>query len=134
MSYKVNEAGELVEVVEQPVDESAVQAQLQQEADESQNVLNTHTANLTEAEQLLADLEAQADAANKAVEEHKAAQEVALARVQKSQDSLASLAAALELRNAAVGAESAEPVVEDSGEPAESEEVAVPVSVVAAEG
>jgi predicted nucleic acid-binding Zn-ribbon protein len=134
MSFSLNSSGELVQVVEQPVNEAEVQQQLQEELDAAQNEVNTHQANVSNLEQELAEIEAQADAKNAELEGHKSNLEAAQAKLQKSTDNHASLAAALALRNESVGAEPEAAASENSDEPAESEEVAVPVSVVAAEG
>ncbi len=138
MGYAVNDKGELVEVVEQVVNEAEVEQKLQAELDDAQNEVNTHNANVTSTEQQLAEIEAQADAKNAELEGHKSNLEAAQVKLSKSEANRASLQAARDLRASQPGAESGESTSEDSGESADaellSEEVAVPVSVVAAEG
>jgi len=138
MSYSVNAAGELVQVVEQVVNEAEVEQGIQASLDNAQNAVNTHTANISNTEQELAGIEAQADAKNAELEGHKSNLEAAQAELSKSEADAASLAAARQLRTEQPVAEATEPASEDAGEPADgepvSEEVAVPVNVVAAEG
>ncbi len=137
MGYSINEQGALVRMVEEEVNESEVEQQLQEELDAAQNELNTHNANLANSEQEMAQLEAQADAKHTEIEGHQANVEAAQARLDKSQADSASLAAARAVRDERAGADAEEADDSDADgddESAESEEQAVPVNVVAAEG
>jgi chromosome segregation ATPase len=138
MSFSVNEAGEMVELQEVPVDETEKEAELQEELDEAQNELNVHNSNLSNAEEALAAAEAQADAANQVVLEARTAKEAADARVTKSVLRRQSWEAAKQLRaqqlEQAASAGNDKSSSDESEESAESEEVAIPVSVATAEG
>lgn len=135
MGFSRNENGELVRLVEQPVDENEIEQQLQTEADEAQNALNTANANVDQTEQALADLEAQAEAKAAELETHQAAKEAAEKAVAKSNTDKSDWEAAKQLPVEQPEPQEADGADEDSeGEPSESEAVEVPVNVTTAEG
>ncbi len=140
MAFSYNEDGKLVRLVEQEVNEDGVEAELQAQLDEAQNEVNSHQANVSQSEQQLADLDAQHEQVTNERNAHQINLEAAQTKLQKSEAEKASLTAARELRDAGDGANAEGEADSDAGEPAddesvpESEEVAVPVTVAAAEG
>ena len=136
--FRLNEAGQLVELVESAVPED-FETSLQAELDAAQDALNVAESNHAEAEAAVATAEEVANQAGDALETAKVVREAAQADLDKSTNRRTSWQAAVELRNAGVGADAETEVTEDveveseSGESV-SEEVEVPVNVVVAEG
>lgn len=122
---RINEQGQPEVAVFQVVDE----AQLQAEADASQNELNARAAELEQAKQTVANLEATLDEASKALDAATEAHQAAETANQKSTAVLKALADARELAASQPQSAEGEGSAEDATEPADSEAVEVPVTV-----
>lgn len=139
MSFSVNEAGELVELQEVPVNEAELEAQLQAELDAAQNEVNVHASNLANAEENVSNLEAQLEQAETERDQHEANKEAAEERLQKSVARRDSWESAKQLRQEQLDQAASEGIDDDTDgaeedEATNSEAVDVPVSVVASEG
>lgn len=132
MSFSVNEAGELVELQEVPVNEAELESQLQAELDAAQNEVNVHQSNLANAEENVANLEAQLEQAETERDQHESNKEAAEERLQKSVARRDSWESAKQLRALKLEQGASEAADDDTDgaeedESATSEAVEVPV-------